>query len=99
MADNYSIIVTTKLKPGLADEFRPHVLKNAEITARTDENCIQFQVFNDPSAPEIFHYVEVYTNEAALAAHREDEHVQAFFAATNDMVAEKTVRTCMLLNG
>ena len=99
MPDNYAIVITIKVKPGMADEFRPHVLKNAEITARTDKNCKQFQVFNDPSDPETFHYVEVYSDEAALAAHREDDHVQAFFAATNDMVAEKTVRTCTLLNG
>ena len=99
MPDNFSIVVTVKLKPGLADAFRPHILKNAETTVRTDKNCIQFQVFNDPSEPETFHYVEVYTDEAALASHREDVHVKSFFAVTNDMVAEKTVRTCTLLNG
>lgn len=99
MSDNFAIVVTVKVKPGFADEFRPHILKNAETTASTDDNCIQFQVFNDPGDPETFHYVEVYTDEAALASHREDDHVQAFFAATNDMVAEKTVRTCTLLNG
>lgn len=98
MSTNYSIIVTVKVKPNMADQFLPQLLNNAKATREVDQNCMQFQVFEDPRTVGIFHYVETYISEEALASHREDDHVKAFFAATNDMIVEKNVRVCTRLS-
>lgn len=98
MTTTYAIFVTMQLKKGLADAFRPHILKNAETARRVESDCLLFNVMVAEDDPDRFHFYEVYTSEAALAAHRQTPHFQAYAAATKDMVAERTVVGCHVID-
>jgi quinol monooxygenase YgiN len=90
----FAIFVTIKLKPGNADAFRPLILENATAAVRDEENCHQFQVLTDETDPETFYFYEVYTNGQALENHRETPHFKKYDAASQDLIAERTIQRC-----
>jgi len=90
----FAIFVTIKLKPGKADAFRPLILENATAAVRDEENCHQFQVLTDETDPETFYFYEVYTNGQALENHRETPHFKKYDAASQDLIAERTIQRC-----
>lgn len=98
MTSKYAIFVTMRLKEGMGAAFRPHILKNAEATRREEPDNHQFNVLVGEDDPDRYHFFEVYTDKAALEAHRRTPHFLAYAEATKDMVAERTVQTCHLLD-
>jgi (4S)-4-hydroxy-5-phosphonooxypentane-2,3-dione isomerase len=98
MAEKFSILVTIKLKPGMAEEFRRRILKNAEASVREEPDCHQFQVLTAIDEPDTFIFYEVYTDEAALERHRQQPHFLEFIEATRDMVASRSRQRCSVIN-
>lgn len=98
MSTKYAIFVTMQLKPGMGDAFAPHILKNADTARREEADCHLFNVLVNEEDPDRFHFYEVYTNKGALDEHRESAHFQAYAAATKDMVIEKTVQGCHVID-
>ena len=94
MQDRFALLVTVKLKPGMAEAFRPHILKNAEASLREEADCHQFQVMTSLDDPDEFRFHEVYSDEAALERHRQQPHFKAYVDATRDMIAERGVTRC-----
>lgn len=74
----FAIFVTVKVAPGKADEFLPIILENATAAVRDEADCHMFRVLRNKDEPDTFHFFEVYTNEAALDAHRETPHYKKF---------------------
>lgn len=91
MTPRYAIFVTLKLKPGMGEDFRPLILTNAAATRREEPDNHEFQVSVSADDPDRYHFYEVYTDEQALETHRQTEHFKTYFAATKDMIAERTV--------
>ena len=82
----YSIFVTIRIKPGCAEEFTRASLGDAEGSVRDEPNCLRFDIHQDPEDPNCFYLYEVYTDPAALDAHREMPHFQKWWEAVQDMV-------------
>ncbi len=92
MSQKYAIFVTMQLKPGMGEAFRPHIMRNAEITRREDKDNHAFHVLVSDSDPDRYHFFEIYTDQDALTRHRESAHFKDYVAATADMVQERTVQ-------
>lgn len=89
----HAIFVTIQLKPGQADAFLPHIMKNAEAAPRDEPGCQSFTVLASTEDADRFHFFEVYTDEDALNTHRETPHFKAYQAATADMIADRSVQS------
>jgi (4S)-4-hydroxy-5-phosphonooxypentane-2,3-dione isomerase len=57
--------------------------------------CLRFDVLRDQSNPCIFHFYEVYTDEAASLRHREYPHFKVWseFKATGAVVSQSVIRS------
>lgn len=88
----YAIFVTIQLKPGLADQFRPHILKNAKAAVEKEAGCRFFSVNVAEDDPDRFHFYEVYADKASLDLHRKQPHFLEFAETTKDMVLNKMVQ-------
>ena len=93
----FAIFVTVKVKPGMGADFMPIILENATAAVRTEPDCHMFHVMTSKDDPDIFHFFEVYTNQAALDAHREYAHFKKFRAETEDMVVDRVIQMTNLL--
>ena len=93
----FAIFVTIKLHPGKAEEFKPHILANAQAAVRDEPDCREFRVMTAEGDVDTFHFFEAYSDAAALESHRETPHYKAFRAATDDMVVERTIQRLDLL--
>ena len=98
MPDKFAILVTVKLKPGMAARYRPNILKNAEAAVRDEPDCHQFQVMTAIDDPDTFFFLEVYSDEAALEHHRAQPHFVAYTESTREMVAERVVERCSVID-
>ncbi|XKE44724.1 antibiotic biosynthesis monooxygenase [Halomonas organivorans] len=87
----YCIIVQTRLKPGTRERFLEAMLPNAEASVRDEPGCHAFDVIEDRDTPDLFHLYEIYTDQQALAAHKETPHYQASRAVVNELIAEQQV--------
>jgi len=94
----FAIFVTIKLHPGKAEEFRPHILANAQSAVRDEPDCHLFHVLQSEDDPDTFFFYEVYTNAKSLDVHREQPHFKKFFADANHMVAERTIQRVTVQN-
>ena len=94
----FAILVTITLKPGMAAEFKPHILANAEAAVRNEADCHQFNVLQSENDPDTFFLYEVYTDSAALAVHRETPHYKKCRADIGDMVAKRNIQPVIMLN-
>jgi (4S)-4-hydroxy-5-phosphonooxypentane-2,3-dione isomerase len=95
--DSFAIFVTIKLKPGSGKAFRPLILENAEAALRDEEDCLQFQVLTAEGDADTYFFYEVYTEAAALDAHRETPHYKKYMAAAGPMIAERSIQRCTLI--
>jgi len=97
--DNFAIFVTIKLKPGSGTAFRPLILENAEASVREEKTCLQFQVLTAEDDPDTYFFYEVYSDAAALDAHRETAHYKKFRSGTEAMVADRSIQRCTHIKG
>ena len=95
----FAIVVTIKLHPGKAEEFKPHILANATAAVRDEPECHLFHVMQSEDDPDTFLFYEVYTDAVAFDAHQKTDHFAAFGARVADLVAEKSVQTWNRVGG
>ena len=98
MPGKFAIIVTIKLKPGMAARFRPHIEKNAATAVREEPDCHQFQVMTAIDDPDTFFFFEVYSDEMALERHRAQPHFLNYVESTSEMIAERIVQRCSVID-
>ena len=94
----FAIIVTIKLHPGKAEEFKPHILANAEAAVRDEPNCHLFHVSQAEENPDNFVFYEVYTDAPSLDVHRDQPHFKKFYEDANHMVAERSIQRVNVIN-
>ena len=94
----FAIVVTIKLHPGKAEEFKPHILANAEAAVRDEANCHLFHVLQSEDDDDTFIFYEVYTEAASLDSHREQAHFKKFYADANHLVADRSIQRVSVLN-
>lgn len=88
---SYALTVLFRLKPGMMDEFLPLMLTNSAASLANEPGCHRFDVLTDPSRPDDVYLYEIYADPAAFEAHTQTPHFHAFNAASEGMVADKTV--------
>ncbi len=94
----FAIIVTIKLKPGSADEFEPLILANAEAAVRDEPDCHQFHVLQSNEDADTFFFYEIYTEAAALDAHRETPHYKKFIEYASPLIEDRKIEQVTVLN-
>jgi quinol monooxygenase YgiN len=67
------VLVTMTAKPGGADELSGH-LRQAVADSRTEAGNLMCVLLADPADADRFHIFEIYRDEAAMQAHREEPH-------------------------
>lgn len=92
--NHFVVVVTYKLKPGMADKFRPHILKNAAASKRNEPDCHRFDVLVIEDDADTFMFYEEYSNAAAFDTHHNTAHYKAFRQAVDDMVLDRGVKRC-----
>lgn len=94
----FAIVVTIKLHPGKAEEFRPYILANATAAVRDEVDCHLFHVLESLDDPDTFIFYEVYTAPESLEVHREQPHFKKFFEDANHLVAERSIQRVTVHN-
>ena len=79
--------------------FLPKMLENARMTREREPGCRQFDVCIDDAKPSVVFLYEVYDDRAAFDAHLAAPHFLAFAAATQAMVARRTIATWSRIAG
>ena len=68
------LMVTINIKPEHKEAFMEEMMGDAIGSNRDEEGCLRFDVVQDNENPNTIHLYEVYTDEAALEAHRQAPH-------------------------
>ena len=84
-----AIVVTIEAVPGKADVLVAALKGNAE-GSRTEPGCLKWEWSRHIKEPDRFAIYELYTDEAAFAAHKSSNHFAAWLKAIDGVIAEKT---------
>lgn len=89
----FVILVEMNLKSAeLMPTFRPLIEENARLSVANEPGCLRFDVVVPlDSGTQVLLY-EIYEDESAFSAHLKAEHYLAFHAASQTLLAGKTVQ-------
>ncbi len=93
---NLVLVVTVKVQPEYADRLRPAMLENAAQSVQ-EENCHQFDVIVSQDDENTFMFYEVYSDEQALADHRQTPHFLNYWNLMQEL-GDNVERTAQLFN-
>jgi quinol monooxygenase YgiN len=71
------------------ESYKARLLRHARTSLENEPGCRRFDVHQEKSNPALFYLVEVYADEAALEAHRNSPHYQAYREDTKDWVIDR----------
>lgn len=86
----FSIVAQLRARPDRADALG-HALAGLAGPTRAEPGCLRYDVYRDRDAPALFHLVEDWTGDDALAAHFETDHFAAYDRGSDDLLAEPLV--------
>jgi len=85
------LIVHIHIKQDRIAAFQAATLENGR-NSRQEPGVIRFDFLQQNDDPARFVLIEVYRDQAAVAAHKETAHYHAWIAAVDDMFAEPRTR-------
>lgn len=97
--NGHVVVVDLLVEEGALADFLPLLDGNARASLAHEPGCHRFDVCQDPDEPASILLYELYTDEAAFAAHLASAHFRAFDRQTAAMVRSKTVRQLALRAG
>ena len=86
----YAIWVTVKIKPERREQFLSVIEDDSICSVRDEPGCVRFDVLQEQSDPDTYHFYEVYHDEAAFQAHMKTPHLERWRAAAAECVAENS---------
>jgi len=92
----FVVAVLYEIKAESVAAFRAAILKNSAASVRDEPDCHRFDVSSTPDGRRWFFY-ELYTDEAAFAAHRETSHFAEFSQAVQSLTENKRIETFTLV--
>jgi autoinducer 2-degrading protein len=92
----FVVAVLYEIEANSVAVFRAAILKNAAASLRDEPDCHRFDVSFNPDGQRCFLY-ELYTDEAAFAAHRETAHFAEFNRAAQPITVNKRIETFTLV--
>lgn len=87
------IMAILTARPGKAEDLRA-LLTGMVEPCRAEPGNLRWDLWQDQADPARFGLDELYVDDAAVAAHRQAPHFQAYFARINDLAE----RTSLVLN-
>ena len=87
MADKLTVVARIKAKDGLAEQVKEE-LKALITPTRQEPDCLTYILHQSPDDPHLFLFFECWTSQAALEAHLQKPHLQAFIAKADSLLAE-----------
>lgn len=88
----YCIVVKNEVKPGSRDAYLAAMLPNAKASVDKEPGCIAFDVLEAREEENTFYLYELYTDTAALQAHKETEH----YLSSRPLLSEIVVATSVI---
>jgi quinol monooxygenase YgiN len=85
------VLVQLTIQRELLDEFERAALHNARESVAKDPGCLRFDVSQVRDDPTRWILYEVYTDQAAHAAHRQSPHFAAYDEVARRAIADKSV--------
>jgi quinol monooxygenase YgiN len=80
------LVVNVRVRPDRREEFLSVIATNAQSSLRDEPGCLRFEVFPVEGDSDAFVFVEVYTDQAAVEAHRGMPHFAVWRAAAADLL-------------
>lgn len=87
LGDMHIVQVFCRVKPGREDAFIELSTNNSRHS-NEEPGVARFDVLRDLDDPSRFTLVEVYRDEAAVAAHKQTAHYAAWAEGVGDLLAE-----------
>ena len=81
-----ALIVSVQVLPGRLDEFIAAIRDNAERSFADEPGCLYFDVTQNVADDHHFVFYELYSDQAAVAAHRATSHFAAWRRAADRCV-------------
>ena len=81
-----SVVAYIEAKPGMEERVKQELLAIVEPTRR-EQGCFNYDLHQSADNPALFVFYENWTNKAALDAHLETPHVQAFIGQAETLLA------------
>lgn len=81
-----TLIAKLKVRPGTEAEFESAMEKMIAHVRANEPGTLTYVLYRDRAVPSQFVVYEVYTDDAALAAHSSSEAMLAFFGAVGGML-------------
>ena len=86
-----AIVAYLTTKPGKEAEFSDKMTAQAKRCLANEAGCLQFDVAQDPKDKTRFVMLEVYRDDAAIAAHQESQHYKDFRPVVADLLADRRI--------
>jgi autoinducer 2-degrading protein len=80
-----AIWVKARVKPEQRQRFLQAIEQDALGSERDEPGCLRFNVLQDEKDPDVYYFFEVYTDPAALDAHRAAPHYVVWRAAADTL--------------
>jgi quinol monooxygenase YgiN len=81
-----ALVVSLQVRPGHLDEFTAAIRENAQRSFHDEPGCLYFDVTQDLADDHHFLFYELYTDQAAVDAHRAAPHFAAWRRAADRCV-------------
>lgn len=88
MTTTVKIVAILTARPGRADDLKA-LLSGMIAPSRAESGNLRWDIWQDQADPARFVLDELYTDNAAVVAHRETPHFMAYLAGIAD-IAERT---------
>jgi autoinducer 2-degrading protein len=89
-----AIWVKARVKPEQTEKFLKAIEHDALGSERDEPGCLRFNVLRDGKEPNVYYFLEVYRDEAALEAHRATAHYAVWRAAGDTLDGPTEVIRC-----
>jgi quinol monooxygenase YgiN len=87
---NLTVVAKLVVRRECVDAVKGELLKLVAAT-RLEPGCIEYSLHQDNDDPALFIFYETWENEGALAGHLGSPHFQAYLAAVEGMIVEKSL--------
>ncbi|MET0238891.1 MAG: putative quinol monooxygenase [Sphingobium sp.] len=90
MSDTVKIVAILSARPGKAESLRA-LLDGMIDPSRAEAGNLRYDLWQDQADPARFVIDELYTDAAAVAAHRATPHFQTYLATINDLAEREAI--------
>jgi len=94
-----AIVVHFEVKPDKINAFREEIVGHATRCIEREPGCLQFDVVQDTKNPAHFAVYEIYTDQAAIDAHRATPYMAATGKILPDLITKRDLTIFNLVAG